>query len=68
MLISSAVIRAFGDSPEEILLRTVLERGYLDPTSKHEGAAEQLNLSRTAYFRRLRQASDRLASWLLERP
>ena len=67
MLISSAVIRAFGDSPEELLLRTVIERGYLDPASKHEVAAEQLNLSRTAYFRRLRQASDRLASWLLER-
>ena len=67
MLISSAAIRAFGDSPDELLLRTVLERGYLAPHAKHELVAESLSLSRSAYFRRLRQASERLAAWLLER-
>jgi hypothetical protein len=66
MLISSATIRAFGESVDEVLLRAVLERSYLDPDSKHEIVAEQLNLSRSAYFRRLRQAADRLAGWMLE--
>ena len=66
-LVHAAAIKAFGATPEEQLLRAVLERGYLDPDSKHEQVAEQLNLSRTAYFRRLRQASERLAAWLLER-
>jgi len=49
------------------LLRKLRERGYLDPDSRHEQVAERLNLSRTAYFRRLRQASERLGAWLLER-
>jgi hypothetical protein len=61
-LINSATIQAFGESPEELLLRRVIERGYIDPDSKHEQAAEALNLSRTAYFRRLRTASERLAA------
>ncbi|MGK2936531.1 MAG: AAA family ATPase [Solirubrobacteraceae bacterium] len=64
MLINSAVIQAFGDSADEVLLRETLERGYLDPDSKHEQVAERLNLSRTAYFRRLRQATGRLTDWL----
>lgn len=64
MLISSAVIQAFGDSADEVLLREILERGYLDPDSKHEQVAVRLNLSRTAYFRRLRQATARLTEWL----
>jgi hypothetical protein len=65
-LVHSAAIQAFGESAEELLLRRVIERGYIDPDGKHELVAEQLNLSRTAYFRRLRIASERLAGWLLE--
>jgi hypothetical protein len=65
-VLRDAADRAFGSSADERLLRAVVERGYLEPDTKHELAAEQLNLSRTAYFRRLRQASERLATWLLE--
>jgi len=42
----------------------VLTRGYLDPAPSHEVAADELNLSRAAYFRRLKQASERLAEYL----
>lgn len=67
-LITRAVETAFGDTPQERLLRAVLERGYLDPQTTHEQAAVELSLSRTAYFRRLRQASERVAAWIAERP
>jgi predicted DNA binding protein len=65
-LLQGAVIQAFGESADERLLREVLERGYFDPDAKHELVASRLNLSRTAYFRRLRIASQRLATWLVE--
>jgi TPP-dependent pyruvate/acetoin dehydrogenase alpha subunit len=48
----------------ERLMRRVLERGYLDPAASHEQAADELNLSRAAYFRRLKLASERLAEVL----
>ena len=64
--LEQAVAHSFGVSPEELLLRSVIERGYLDPTTKHEQVAGELYLSRTSYFRRLRRASARLATWLLE--
>jgi hypothetical protein len=64
-LVTGAIIQAFGDSAEERLLREVLEGGYVDPNTKHEQVAKRLNLSRTAYYRRLNQASERLAAWLL---
>ena len=66
-LLVDAAAGAFGDSAEERLLQSVLDRGYLAPDTKHEQVADQLNLSRTAYFRRLRQASDRVAAWVLDR-
>ena len=55
---------AFGDTRDERLMRRVLVRGYLDPAASHEPAADELNLSRAAYFRRLKQASERLAEYL----
>ena len=55
---------AFGDTPDEQLLRRVLIRGYFDPAPSHEAAARELHLSRAAYFRRLRTASERVAEWL----
>ena len=55
---------AFGDADGERLLASVLTRGYLDPAPSHEVAANELNLSRAAYFRRLKQASERLAEYL----
>jgi hypothetical protein len=42
----------------------VLVRGYLDPAPSHELAAKELNLSRAAYFRRLKQAVARIAAHL----
>jgi hypothetical protein len=64
-LLSSAVDRAFGDTPNEQLLKRVLTCGYLEPRSSHEQCAWELHLSRAAYFRRLRAASDRLAEYVV---
>lgn len=67
-LLSAAIADAFGDTPDEELARRTLELGYLDPAITHEGAADALHLSRAAYFRRLRQAVERAADWILNRP
>lgn len=64
-LLREAAVHAFGDAPDELLLARVLQHGYLDPASSHENAAHELSLSRSAYFRRLRTASDRVAAYLL---
>ncbi len=63
-LLAGAAERAFGDSEDERLLQRVLTRGYFEPAPSHEHAARELHLSRTAYFRRLRTASERVAAWL----
>jgi hypothetical protein len=63
-LLEDAAERAFGDTENERLLQRVLVRGYLDPAPSHEQAADELNLSRAAYFRRLKLASERLAEFL----
>ncbi|HEY4280029.1 MAG TPA: AAA family ATPase [Conexibacter sp.] len=60
----TAAERAFGDTPNEQLLRRVLVRGYLEPAVSHEQAATELSLSRAAYFRRLRAAAERVATVL----
>jgi hypothetical protein len=62
--IAEAVGSAFGDDASEQLLRSVLERGYLNPAPSQEAAADELHLSRSAYFRRLKQASERIADYL----
>ena len=62
--LQDAVERAFGDTPDERLLRDVLVRGYFDPAPSHEHAARELHLSRAAYFRRLRSASERVAAFM----
>jgi hypothetical protein len=63
--IEDAVANAFGDSPDEQLLRRIIERGYLDPQGSHELAADELHVSRATYFRRLRNASQRVAEYLI---
>jgi hypothetical protein len=63
--IEDAVASAFGDSPDEQLLRSIVQRGYLDPTGSHELAADELHVSRATYFRRLRSASQRVADYLI---
>jgi len=67
-LLETGAQHAFGDADNERLLARVLTRGYLDPAPSHEAAADELNLSRAAYFRRLKQASERLADYLAGGP
>jgi hypothetical protein len=63
--VADAVANGFGDSPDEQLLRRIVQRGYLDPTGSHELAADELHVSRATYFRRLRAASQRVADYLI---
>ncbi len=63
--LEAAVAGAFGEGPDEQLLRDVLRRGYLDQASSHEAAWWELHLSRATYFRKLRTASARVAEWLI---
>ncbi|MBI5103829.1 MAG: hypothetical protein HZB46_02345 [Solirubrobacterales bacterium] len=63
--VEDALNGAFGGSPDEQLLRRVVERGYLDPAASHELAADELHVSRATYFRRLRTASQRVADYLI---
>ena len=53
---------AFGPTPEDRLLREVLEEGYIARSSSQEATANRVGLSRAAYFRRLSQAVERLAA------
>jgi hypothetical protein len=66
-LFREAVDTAFGESADEQLLRRIAERGFLTRESSHEALADELNVSRATYFRRLRQAADRLADAILAR-
>jgi hypothetical protein len=65
-LLANAAEQAFGDTADELLLRRVLVRGYLNPAQSHELAAKELNLSRAAYFRRLKMSVARIAAYLTE--
>lgn len=58
--IRRAIGEAFGESEQEALLRRVLEVRYLEHADTHEQAATRLHLSRSAYFRHLKVATDRL--------
>jgi hypothetical protein len=60
--VEQAADEAFGDSVEDRELREALVRGYLDPAPSHDQAAAALQLSRAAYFRRLRAAVARVAA------
>ena len=64
-LLEEATDGTFGETPDERLLRAVLERAYLDPAPNLDIAAEELHVSRATYFRRLRTATDRLASYVV---
>ena len=66
-LFREAIEGAFGASADEALLRAIAERGCLTRTISHEALADELNVSRATYFRRLRQASDRLAEFVVTR-
>jgi hypothetical protein len=62
--LARAAEEAFGTTDDERQLHAVLVRGYLDPAPSHELAADELHFSRSAYFRRLRSATLRLAEHL----
>jgi hypothetical protein len=64
-LFREAVDGAFGESADEKLLRMIAERGCLTRSIGHEALADELNVSRATYFRRLRQASERLADFIV---
>jgi hypothetical protein len=66
-LIEDAADNAFGRAEGERQLHRVLVRGYLDPAPSHELAADELSLSRAAYFRRLRTATERVADYIAAR-
>lgn len=61
----AAVAGAFGDAADERLQRAAIERGYLDPDGGHVIAMQELNFSRTTYFRRLAAAADRVADFVI---
>jgi hypothetical protein len=63
-LLEEAAERAFGPGAGDQLTRQTLILGYLDPLPSHELAAEQLSLSRSAYFRRLQRATERVANYV----
>ncbi|MEJ7876019.1 MAG: ATP-binding protein [Solirubrobacterales bacterium] len=68
-LLERGAERCFGHDANEELMRRVLIRGYLEPAVSHEVAADDVSLSRSAYFRRLRLATERLADYIeSERP
>ena len=50
--------------PNERLLHDILIRGYIDPAPSHEQAADELCVSRSTYFRRLKAAAERVAEHL----
>jgi hypothetical protein len=66
-LLQDAVAATFGDSDDERLLRSLVERAYLVPGGGHARAEQDLHMSRTTYFRRLRIAVARVCDQVLNR-
>lgn len=64
-LLVHAASMAFGSGPEENLMRELVEGAYVDHSTSHEAAADELHVSRTTYFRRLRLATARVADYVL---
>lgn len=62
--IRRAIAETFGESEQESLLRRVLEVRYLERADTHEQAAGRLHVSRSAYFRHLKAATDRIVAEL----
>ena len=62
--VRAAVTKVFGRSEAEQELRRLFERAYLDPDGGHRRAMAEAHLSRSTYFRRIREATDRVADAL----
>ena len=57
-------MNVFGPSRSDVLAREIIELAYLTVAEPHEAIARRLNLSRSAYFRRLQAATARIADEL----
>lgn len=57
-------LNVFGPSRSDWLAREIIELAYLTEVEPHEAIARRLNLSRSAYFRRLHAATARVADEL----
>jgi hypothetical protein len=64
-LLLRAMTESFGASADETLLREVAFAAYAHRTAAHEDVAFNLHISRATYFRRLRQATERICDYLL---
>ena len=57
----------FGDHRDDELAREIITVAYLGQSAPHDAIARQLHLSRSAYFRRLHAASERVSEELAAR-
>lgn len=57
-------LQVFGPSRSDEVARQIVELAYLHEAEPHEAIARRLNLSRSAYFRRLHAATARVAEEL----
>jgi len=65
-LLATATADAFGAGPQEAILRDLITRAYFSGPATHEMVADDLHVSRSTYFRYLRTATDRLATYVLQ--
>lgn len=65
-MLTQGVDAAFGDSANDRMQAATILLGYFDGGG-HAAAALSLRISRSSYFRRLADASDRLARYILSR-
>ena len=65
-LLTAATADAFGAGPQEAILRELISRAYFSGPATHEMVADELHVSRSTYFRYLRTATDRLATYVLQ--
>lgn len=68
VILADALERAFGQTPDEELLRTIARRAWFEPEGTHEAAAWDLHVSRATYFRRLRQSTERILAYVAGPP
>jgi hypothetical protein len=64
-LLLRAMTESFGAGPDETLLREIAFAAYAGRTAAHEDVAHTLHVSRATYFRRLRQATERICDYVL---
>lgn len=60
-------LAVFGEARDDELARQIISAAYLGANEPHDAIARQLHLSRSAYFRRLHAASERVSEQLAAR-